>query len=81
MEVALGQQLREAVAAIEECKSCRPTLVCCALGYSRSASAVAAWLVATGRMACLEEAGDTIRERRPQVVLPRIDEVISARRV
>jgi protein-tyrosine phosphatase len=63
-------QIREAVAAIEELGEERPTLVCCALGYSRSASAVAAWLTATGHVRSREEAVARIRERRPQIVLP-----------
>ncbi len=42
-------QLREAAAAIEELKWKRPTLVCCALGRSRSPAAVEAWMTLTGR--------------------------------
>lgn len=42
------EQLRAAARAIEELAPARPTLVFCALGYSRSAAAVAAWLLATG---------------------------------
>jgi hypothetical protein len=79
------RQLQEAVAAIEECASQRPTLVCCALGYSRSASAVAAWLMASGRARSTTEAVAMIQCRRPRVVLPHglalSDEVASARRV
>jgi len=79
------QQLREAASAIEEFGSQRPTLVCCALGYSRSASAVAAWLVATGRAESTAEAVARIRVARPHVVLestqPQFDGVAVARRV
>ena len=42
-------ELSLAAAAIEEARTRGPVLVCCALGFQRSASAVAAWLVATGR--------------------------------
>lgn len=62
-------QLEEAVAAIEEMHRHRPTLVCCALGYSRSAAAVTAWLVATGRAESMDDAVAAI-ERRRRVVLP-----------
>ena len=66
------QQLKEAVAVIETCRTERPTLVCCALGYSRSAAAVAAWLVSTGRASSMEEAVGMILQRRPRVVLPHV---------
>ncbi len=56
-----AQQLEAAVAAIEDLALQRPTLVCCALGYLRSASAVAAWMVATGRAASTPEALAMIR--------------------
>ena len=71
-------QLEEGVAAIESFALQRPTLVCCALGYERSASVVAAWLVSTGRAASMEQAVAMIRERRPRVVL---DGAKNARRV
>jgi protein-tyrosine phosphatase len=41
--------LDEAVAAIEPARRQGTVLVCCALGFQRSASVVARWLVATGR--------------------------------
>ncbi len=46
-----------------------PVLVCCALGYSRSAAAVAAWLIASGRAANAREAVARIRQARPHTVL------------
>jgi protein-tyrosine phosphatase len=60
-------QLRRAVNAIEAMP--RPTLVFCALGRSRSAISVAAWLLATRRAATVDEALAHIRSRRPQVYL------------
>jgi hypothetical protein len=72
------QQLDQAVDAVEGLAKQRPTLVCCALGYQRSASVVAAWLLSTGRASSLEEAIAMIRKRRPQIVL---DGANSARRV
>ncbi len=46
-------------------------LVCCALGVSRSAAAVAAWLIGTGRATCFELASARIVAARPQVKLRR----------
>jgi protein-tyrosine phosphatase/membrane-associated phospholipid phosphatase len=63
------RQLDEAAEAIESLSEQRPTLVFCALGYSRSALAVAAWLLATGRASSAGEAVAMISERRPGVVL------------
>jgi hypothetical protein len=62
-------QLTAAVSAISALGDRRPTLVCCALGYSRSAAAVAAWLVDTGRAATVGEAVALVQAARPQVVM------------
>lgn len=64
-----ADRLRQAAHAIERLRASGPVLVCCALGYSRSASAVAAWLLLSGRA---QDAGDAIamvRAARPGVVL------------
>jgi protein-tyrosine phosphatase len=63
-------QLEAAVKAIQVLEPARPTLVCCALGYSRSAAAVAAWLIATGKASSTGRAVEFIRARRPSIVLP-----------
>ena len=60
---------REAAGAIESLRNDGPLLVCCALGYSRSASAVAAWLVTSGRCADVDAAEALIRSARPGIVL------------
>ena len=65
-DVALLQQ---AASAIEHLRAQGPVLVCCALGYSRSASAVAAWLVVTGRCVDAQQAESLIRKARPGIVL------------
>lgn len=44
-------------------------LVCCALGYGRSAAAVLTWLVAFGGCSSLEQAIEKLRAVRPQMVL------------
>ena len=62
-------QLDAAVRAIESLADQRPTLVCCALGYSRSAIVAAAWLMATGYARNSTEAIEQVRRARPQVVM------------
>ncbi|MFK3774083.1 phosphatase PAP2/dual specificity phosphatase family protein [Pseudomonas sp. NPDC089406] len=61
--------LQQAAQTIEHLRQQGPVLVCCALGYSRSASAVAAWLLASGRCQSSAEAEVLIRKARPSVVL------------
>ncbi|WP_395609898.1 phosphatase PAP2/dual specificity phosphatase family protein [Pseudomonas sp. B22129] len=59
----------QAAQAIERLRANGPLLVCCALGYSRSATAVAAWLLHSGRVATIDEALAIIRKARARVVL------------
>lgn len=61
--------LRAAAEAIERLRGNGRILVCCALGVTRSATAVAGWLVATGRARDAEAAFARVREARPQIVL------------
>lgn len=63
------EQLEAAVVAIDQLNASRPTLVCCALGYSRSAAVAAAWLIASDIATSVDEAIAMIRARRPVVVL------------
>jgi protein-tyrosine phosphatase len=58
-----------AAQAIERLRLHGPLLVCCALGYSRSATAVAAWLLHTDRATTVEQALTIIRTARADVVL------------
>ncbi|MDD1016360.1 phosphatase PAP2/dual specificity phosphatase family protein [Pseudomonas rubra] len=67
--VPTAERCREAALAIEQLRAQGPVLVCCALGYSRSASAVAAWLVLSGRCANAAQAQQRISQARPGVVL------------
>ena len=62
-------QLTQAVAAIEAARPAGTVLVCCALGFSRSAVVVAAWLLATQRARTPTEALAQIRQARPAIVL------------
>ena len=63
------EELEAAVEAIDELSSTRPTLICCALGYSRSAAALAAWLSASGRSSSLTDAIELITAHRPHGLL------------
>jgi hypothetical protein len=67
LTVPNADQTRQAVAAVIHAE--RPTLICCALGYSRGATIAAAWLVAAGHAASAEAAVAMVRQARPQVVL------------
>jgi hypothetical protein len=62
-------QLRDASARIERGRSAGPVLVCCALGYSRSAAAVVTWLLTSDPARTLAEAIDTVRVARPRIVI------------
>jgi protein-tyrosine phosphatase len=61
--------LAYAAQTIERMRGRGPVLVCCALGCSRSACAVAAWLLSTGRARDVETAVAIVRAAREQVVL------------
>jgi hypothetical protein len=61
--------LAQAARAIERLRAKGPVLVCCALGYSRSACAVAAWLLASGRARDVDTAMAAVRVAHTVVVL------------
>ncbi len=63
-----AQQLARAVDALARLRLHGPVLVHCALGYSRSALVVAAWLLRHGPAATPEAAVSLVRKARPQVV-------------
>ena len=62
-------QLRSAAAAIDRARADGPVLVCCALGYSRSAATAATWLVKSGSAASVPDAIDRVRVARPRIVI------------
>lgn len=63
------EQCLQAAEAIESLRRRGPLLVCCALGYSRSAMAVAAWLLYTGRACSVDNAVAMVRAAKPKIVL------------
>lgn len=64
-----AQQCLSAAISIESLRQHGPLLVCCALGYSRSATALAAWLINSGRVNNPDDAIALIRSKRPHCVL------------
>ena len=65
----LPAQLRHAAASIERGRSAGPVLVCCALGYSRSAATVATWLLTRNPAKTMSEAIENVRGARPHIVI------------
>ncbi|MDR1934060.1 MAG: phosphatase PAP2/dual specificity phosphatase family protein [Candidatus Accumulibacter sp.] len=61
--------LLEAARTIEALREKGAVLVACALGFSRSAAAVAVWLRLTGRAASMREAVALLAARRPRMAL------------
>ncbi len=62
-------QLVQAAQDIARLLAAGPVLVCCALGYSRSAAAIAAWLISSGEAASAAEAIARVRLAQPRLVL------------
>lgn len=67
--VPAAAQLRAAAEHLQRLAGQGSVLVCCALGYSRSAAVVLAWLCLSGRAPSVAAAADLLRRARPQVVL------------
>ncbi|MCP5101023.1 MAG: hypothetical protein GY943_36195 [Chloroflexi bacterium] len=61
--------LFQAANAIENFRGSGNILVCCALGYSRSAAAIATWLLVTKRVANTRDAIALISKAHPHIVL------------
>ena len=62
-------QLRGAATEIERARADGPVLVCCALGYSRSAASAATWLLRHGAASAVPDAIDRVRSARPRIVI------------
>lgn len=62
-------ELVQVAGAIEAVRGRGAVLVCCALGYSRSAASIAAWLLHSRRVRTVDEAIGVVRRVRPGVVL------------
>lgn len=67
--VPTADALRDAADAIERLRAQGAVLACCALGYSRSAASVAAWLLRSGRATDAADAVARVRAARPTIVL------------
>ncbi|WP_438753475.1 phosphatase PAP2/dual specificity phosphatase family protein [Pararhizobium sp. O133] len=65
-----GETLAVAADAIETSHPNGTVLVCCALGFQRSAAAVVRWLVTTGRVANREAALELLKSKGRPVHLP-----------
>ncbi|MCD5364685.1 dual specificity protein phosphatase family protein, partial [Chromobacterium aquaticum] len=64
-------QLRQAALALQQLRASHrgPLLVHCALGLTRSAVVLLAWLVLSGRASSVEQARALLRQRRQRVEL------------
>lgn len=62
------EQLEIGADKLEALRRRGPVLVCCALGFSRSAAVIAAWLVRYRHMSAAD-AARSVQARRPQMVL------------
>jgi protein-tyrosine phosphatase/membrane-associated phospholipid phosphatase len=63
------EQCRRGAELVDQLRAGGPLLVCCALGYSRSATVLAAWLLLSGRTSNVESTVQLIRQARPRIVL------------
>jgi protein-tyrosine phosphatase/membrane-associated phospholipid phosphatase len=62
-------QLLAAAEAVQHAATRGPVLVCCALGFSRSAAVVATWAGVHGGCADVDGAVEKVRQARPEVVM------------
>jgi membrane-associated phospholipid phosphatase len=62
-------QLRHAAASIERRRHAGPVLVCCALGYSRSAATVATWMLTRNAAQTMAQAIESVRRAQPRIVI------------
>jgi len=67
--VPAKEHLLKAAAIIGDLRTQGDVLVVCALGYSRSALAIAAWLLVSKRAASVDGAIEILREKRQSIVI------------
>ena len=72
MVAPTAEQLNHAADAVQRqfMQHQQPILVCCALGYGRSAAVILTWLVRYGGAADLASAVNQLKAARPNMVLP-----------
>lgn len=70
---ASSRTLIDAAGEIERHRENGPVLVCCALGYGRSAAVLVTWLLRSGRAETIEAAVALVRDARPKLVLHAAD--------
>ncbi len=70
------QECQQAAQTIEHYRQQGKLLVCCGLGYSRSATAVIAWLLWTKRANTLQQAIAIVKEQRNSIVITRQQQLI-----
>ena len=63
------EQCQQAAQTIEQYHNQGSVLICCALGYSRSATAVVAWLLLTARATTVKDAINQVKACRNTVVI------------
>ncbi len=66
-------KLIQAALSIENALGKGPVLVCCALGYSRSALSIILWLVMSKRTETIQKAVEQIKFIRPNIVIKKSD--------
>ena len=70
------KECQQVAQIIEQYRQQGKLLVCCALGYSRSATAVIAWLLWTKRANTLQQAIAIVKEQRNSIVITRQQQLI-----
>lgn len=71
MTVPTVEICKQAALTIDQCNQQGKVLVCCALGYSRSAVAIVAWLLWSNKATTIEDAIAMVRKARPDIVISR----------
>lgn len=73
LSVALCHQV---ALKIQKATSHGKVLICCGLGYSRSATAIIAWLLWTNRVSTIDQAIAQVKQARPSIVISSKQQII-----